>query len=233
MSRDQFEDFSRNFRPAEAGYMFPPSVWDFDLTNARDNEEIGIGGDNIFVEFAAFVPGAPPATLISTVWSVGEAYIRPNRNTADPVRLIPGTSYRLAPFSKFFLTNAAQANKMLRVIISTGAQILPFSAQVIVTGISAPVKLDGAATIDSKADVSVSATTTAVVSAAVANRRTVLLSNPVSNTREFRIGDSGAGAANGVILNPGDTFAFDTVAAVYAYNPHGAAQSISVCDMVN
>ena len=122
---------------------------------------------------------------------------------------------------------------MLRVVISTGAQILPFSAQVIVTGISAPVKLDGATTIDSKTDVSVSATTTAVVSAAVANRRTVLLSNPVTNLREFRIGDSGAGAANGVILNPGDTFSFDTVAAVYAYNPNGAAQSISVCDMVN
>ena len=84
------------------------------------------------------------------------------------------------------------------------------------------------ATLDSLADDSVATVATELIAAADTDRHELIISNLAANTATFRIGDSGAGAANGVPLAPGETLILGTSAAVYAYNPAAGAQSLSI-----
>lgn len=81
---------------------------------------------------------------------------------------------------------------------------------------------------DSIPDVSLAATATTLIAAAAAGQAELIVSNPVGNTQTFRIGDSGAGAANGLPLAPGITLVLTTSAAVYGYNPGAGAESVAV-----
>ncbi len=83
-------------------------------------------------------------------------------------------------------------------------------------------------TLDSLADDSVAAATTELIAAADTDRHELIITNLAANTATFRIGDSGAGAANGVPLAPGETLVLNTSAAVYAYNPGAAAQTLAI-----
>jgi hypothetical protein len=85
-------------------------------------------------------------------------------------------------------------------------------------------------TLASTADESVATVATELVLAANAARRHAILSNPASNAREFRIGDSSAGAARGMILEPGQTIQIEGRAEIYAYNPHSVAQIIALLE---
>lgn len=87
--------------------------------------------------------------------------------------------------------------------------------------------------IDSVADVSIATVTTAQIVAANVARREVMITNLAANTANFRIGDSGAGAANGIELQPGQTITLTTTAAVYGYNSHTGAQSVAVLEVNN
>lgn len=84
------------------------------------------------------------------------------------------------------------------------------------------------ATLDSLADDSIAATTTEQVAAADADRRAIIITNLITNTAAVRVGDSGAGAANGIPLQPGESVTLETSAAVYVYNSHSAAQSVAI-----
>ncbi len=86
--------------------------------------------------------------------------------------------------------------------------------------------------LETVADQAVAATTTALVLAADADRRAVLLSNPANNPGPFRVGDSNAGAARGLELPPGERVRLVTTGAVYAYNPQPAAMSLNVLSEV-
>jgi len=89
------------------------------------------------------------------------------------------------------------------------------------------------ATIDSVTDVTLAASATTAVVAANSNRRAVMIHNPVANTSTMRVGDSGAGASNGIPLPPGSTITLETQAAVYAYNPGAGAQDVAVLALLD
>ena len=82
------------------------------------------------------------------------------------------------------------------------------------------------------ADVWVAATTAAQIRAATANRQKIIVTALDTNSREVRIGDSGVGAANGILLFPGQTETLETSAAVHCYNPHSAAQVVALAEIV-
>lgn len=84
------------------------------------------------------------------------------------------------------------------------------------------------ATLDSLADDSIATGATELIAAADSDRHTLIVSNLAANTATFRIGDSGAAAANGIPLAPGETLVLDTSAAVYAYNPAAGAESLAI-----
>ena len=88
------------------------------------------------------------------------------------------------------------------------------------------------ATITSYADNSVAATSQELISAANANRREIILQNPASNTSDFRIADTNAGAARGLALAPGASLVLNTSGAVYAYNTGASAQNIIALELI-
>ena len=100
------------------------------------------------------------------------------------------------------------------------------------TEISGNVTVAGSDTIGTSTDVSLAATSTTIISAANASRREILITNLTSNSEYLRVGDSNAGAARGTELAPGQTVSLSTSAAVYAYNPGAAAQSVSLLEVL-
>lgn len=95
------------------------------------------------------------------------------------------------------------------------------------------IKLAGSGTLKTTADESVAATTAEQVLAANTSRRHAVVQNLDGNTAAVRVGDSNVGAARGHKLVPGDSIVLETTAAVYVYNTHSAAQSVSLVEVVN
>lgn len=84
-------------------------------------------------------------------------------------------------------------------------------------------------TLDSIADVSVANNTTTLLAAADATRKELHVCNPeAAGGSNIRIGDSGAGSANGIILQPGAIYIITTEAAVYAWHNKGSSISVPV-----
>jgi len=127
--------------------------------------------------------------------------------------------------NKFILTNAAQVGASLRVMYGVAQN--PSLTIVNPSSAASTVELTKATTPDSLADVSaVGATTTQIVSANSSRREILVHNNSAAVT--LRIGDSGAGAANGIPLPPGTGFVFSTSGDLYAYNPDAGAVTVAL-----
>lgn len=81
------------------------------------------------------------------------------------------------------------------------------------------VSIVGASNFDSQADVTVLTTATTLILAANSARKGAIISNPQANGTVIRVGDSGAGASNGIEVPVGGTFSTDSTGAIYVYNP--------------
>lgn len=81
-------------------------------------------------------------------------------------------------------------------------------------------------TINDGGDVSCLATARTQLLAADASRTYALLSNESGNSITVRIGSVAVTAATGIILEPGETLAYATTAAIYAYN--NAASDVTI-----
>lgn len=88
-------------------------------------------------------------------------------------------------------------------------------------------------TFNSGADVAVLTTATTLILATNANRRQAIITNLDTNAGTVRIGDSGAGASNGVPLAVGSTLILDTSADIYCYNPNALTVNMSVSGLEN
>lgn len=121
----------------------------------------------------------------------------------------------------------------IEVINETGASI----TATIATGrgrikdsrltVAGGLDISQSATLDSVADVNAPNAATTLILAADTTRRSFVIKNP-SGGGSVRIGDAGAGAANGFELEAGAAFGLETGAAVYAYNGSGSAISLQV-----
>jgi hypothetical protein len=80
---------------------------------------------------------------------------------------------------------------------------------------------------NSVADVTLIATSTTQIVAALTTRLCTLISNKRTNTQTFRIGDSNVNASRGAELAPGESISIETNGAIYGYNP-GGSESILV-----
>jgi hypothetical protein len=92
------------------------------------------------------------------------------------------------------------------------------------------ISINQGSSIDTPSDVSVPAGGEAQIVALDVTRRSLVLTNPSSNSREFRIGGGDVGAGAGVELTPGGTLVLETSAAVHAHNPHTDAQSVQLVE---
>lgn len=91
-------------------------------------------------------------------------------------------------------------------------------------GLASPDTFAGVADVSALAGVS----TLVAAADAVNTRREIIIKNLNANTITMRIAGATAAAALGHELAPGESITLDTMAAVYAFNPGGIAESLSV-----
>lgn len=99
-------------------------------------------------------------------------------------------------------------------------------------GVAGGVEIAPHGTYDSLADVSLTATSTTAILAVDTSRKEAIIANPATNTETFRIGDSGAGAANGIPLPPGAVIILTTSAAIHGRNNGAGAESVAVAVLI-
>lgn len=83
-------------------------------------------------------------------------------------------------------------------------------------------------TLDSLPDLAIGAGAIAQITASDGDRRAILITNLKGNAAEIRVGDAGAGAANGTPVQPGETLTLPTSAAVHVLNTGAGAQSVAI-----
>lgn len=158
-------------------------------------------------------------TVIRKNSPVGEAEGVEASFTYGPLR--PGEEFQGIKVSSS--DGSAQTVKIGISDDEIGYQVMAGSINAIITSASG---------IDSQADVSITAESTVQLVAANTDRREIIIANLSTNTQTMRVGDSGAGTANGLPLPPGGSMVLTTSAAVYAYNPHATtAESLAVMEI--
>lgn len=135
----------------------------------------------------------------------------------------PGANFRTQKGRHFEAVRVLNLNAVEVLILTLGYGRGDFSLM--------QFKSIPASTLTTKPDASIPAGAAALVAAANPNRRRAVIANPFGNAREFRVGDVTVGAARGVEIPPGESIYLDTTAAIYAFNPDGAPQNISVLEI--
>lgn len=183
----------------------------FDLSVARNLVEIPIGGNVLW---------SMEATSRTAYLDV---YL--NDQLRDPIRYRLGLFIRGVPFSRIFVTNAAQAGETITLFYAVEeiGKIEIENPSLRFTEID----VTKASVFDSVADVTLGAAATTQILPANAARRSAIIGNLAGNAQVLRIADSNAGAARGQELQPGESITIDTTEAIYGYNPGGAGQDVS------
>jgi len=203
--------------PSLPDFGLSAAVWStrvIDLSTARDEEKIEIGGTFLWAIDASDL--------------AAEMEIRLNSPRSDKMTWKKSQWISKAPFGRIIVTNAAQAGKSI-----TLAYTIEGKDNIIVgnpADAASEVTVTKSNTLDSHGDVTLAATATTLILAADTDRREIIITNLVGNPETLRIGDSGAAAANGDPLAPGETIILTTTDAVYGYNPGGAGQDVTVIE---
>jgi len=185
----------------------------FALTVARDLEEVAIGGSCLW---------AIAATSLTA-----QIDIRINDQLRDPVTFQQGMFIRGIPFSRVFVSHAAQAGETITLFFAAEQDVrnieivnpsIAFN-NINVTKSTAIGSLDDLAVVGAAVPV--------IVLPANALRRRAYVSSPTTNINTLRIGTSSSSPTRGIPLAPGETLIIDTITSVYVYNPAGPNQTIS------
>ena len=98
--------------------------------------------------------------------------------------------------------------------------------------VSAPIKIEKAATLTTTADVSCTdAAVTQILAANSVRRRATVLN--LDSARSIRIGDGSVTATRGLRLGPGESITIEATASIHARNDSGAAVSVAVLEEVD
>lgn len=184
----------------------------FDLTVARNLEQIEIGGSCIW---------AVAATSLNAVID-----FRVNDQLRDPLPFQQGMFVGGIPFSRVYASHAAQPGETITVFFAVEEDI----AQIRIVNPSLAfneVNLTKAAVFWSDGDF-VAVPGNSLVLAANANRRVLYLSSLITNIHILRIGAAPAAADNGTPLAPGETMIIEVYAAIRTFNPGAINQHIAV-----
>jgi len=149
-----------------------------------------------------------------------------NDQQRDPIRFQEGLFIRGVPFSRVFVTHAAQAGQTITLFYAVeeidNIQVENPALQFTM------IDLTKATVFDSLADIIIVAAAVAVIVVpALATQRTAIIASLAVNGQTCRIGDATTGAARGIELAPGESISISTTEAIYAYNPAGANITLS------
>ena len=187
----------------------------FTLTVARSLEEIEVGGSCIW------------AISASSLQANIDIYI--NDQLRDPVTFRQGMFIRGIPFSRVFVSHAAQAGATITIFFAVEEEVN--NIQIVNPSLAYnEVNVTKSTQVGTYADVVLGAAGQTVIRAANYVRRELFVTNLAGNASILRLGNAGVAAAQGIELAPGETIAFATTGALYAWNP-GAIQSVGVIEL--
>ena len=184
----------------------------FNLTNARDLELIDIGGSCLWAVTASSL-GA-------------QIDIRINDQLRDPVTFQQGMFIRGVPFSRLYVSHAAQAGESITIFFAREQEVR--NIEIVNPAIAfTEVNLTKATLLINNNDVVLPAGGGGTVLAANANRRVGFIQSPSTNIIIMRFGDGTTGAARGLNLAPGEILKIETTALIRGFNPGIIGQTVT------
>lgn len=189
-----------------------------DLSVDRSNTPIGfsLGGEWLW----AVVASSPDNQLD----------VRFHDRKSDPVRIEEGTFIKVGAFNQIYVTHSAQSNETIDLLAGTGDVEVQNPGRVF-NSVQLTQPVPGANTFTSIADIDISSGGTQALQAADSNRISAMIQLDPSAAGQIRIGDSGVGTDEGLVLQPGETLVLDTEAAFSAHNPQGSQVTVHYAEL--
>ena len=184
----------------------------FNLAAARNLEEIEIGGSCLW------------ALTATSLGASIDIFI--NDQLRDPITFQQGMFLRGIPFSRVFVSHAAQAGETITIFFAVEQDIR--NIEIVNPAIAfTEVNLTKSTALFTPNDVALAAAATTNLRAASAIRRSLNITNLAVNLNIIRIGDVTASATKGIELAPGETLYIENTDSIYAWNP-GPIQSVGL-----
>jgi len=185
----------------------------FNLTVARDLEQVEVGGSCLW---------AIDATSLTA-----QIDIRVNDQLRDPVTFQQGMFIRGIPFSRLYVSHAAQPGETITLFFAAEQDVR--NIEIVNPSIAFNnINVTKATVLETVADVAMVGLATTQILAANAARRVAFITNLLGNAQTLRVGDAAAAAARGTPLAPGDTITIETSEAIYAYKPVAGNENVAV-----
>ena len=185
----------------------------FTLTVARNLEAIDVGGSCLWAIAAT--------SLTANI----DVYI--NDQLRDPVNFSQGMFIRGIPFSRLFVSHAAQPGENITLFFAVEKDVK--NIQIVNPSLAFnQINVTKAGNINSVADVAMGPGAQTLLNAANPARRIIYITNLVGNIATIRVGGGMVAANRETPVAPGDTITIETTAAVRGWNPGGAAQNVAV-----
>jgi hypothetical protein len=197
------------------------AIYSFDLTNA--GEEV-VEGPWSIVRVLDAVDGAGIVVPSTKITARAE-----RENEAAPMRL--GQAFLARDTSRWIIAWEAQSGVTVTLGFASEPGRVDWDADPATQLLATAVNIAGNPAFDSIDDVTLTASSTTEILGSDNARREAIISNPIGNTQTFRIGDSGAGATNGILLPPGGTIILATTAEIHGYNPGGGDEDVAVAEL--
>lgn len=181
------------------------------LDNARDGEEVNIGGDVLW------------AVRASSYNALLDVAIHEQDQGRVPFQ--KGTFVRCGPFSQVYLFNEAQSGEWVEIVYAR--ETWDFSIQ------NPGSTFDTVQTVvptnlNSWPDKTISASSVGTVRSAKATRKESVIRSLSSNTNTVRVGNGDVGASQGLPLEPGQSLTINTTDIIQAYNLDDAGDGSDV-----
>lgn len=167
-----------------------------------------------------------PCEFVHCISSTGVVYLKPH-NSGGSIYFNTNANTRFVDeVNGFDIKNEGASPVTITLLIGYGFYEL---GGVAITG---GVSLAPDTGFEGLDDVSVPATSAQLLDAANTSRRALFVTNPSTNASQVRIGGASVGATKGVWLDAGATICVTGTAAVWAYNPSGAALTLTLSEIL-
>ena len=184
----------------------------FNLTNARMLEQIEIGGSCLW---------AIAATSLTA-----NIDLRINTQQSDPLTFQQGMFIRGIPFSRLFVSHAAQAGETITLFFAVEEDTR--NIQIVNPSLAFnQINVTKSTYYFPVADVTLIAGAATLIMAATVLRRDIYITNLVGNLETIRIANNPL-ANSGTPVAPGETIIVSTTGLIQGWNPGVADQDVAI-----
>ena len=190
----------------------------FNLTAARNLETVDIGGSCLW------------AIAATSLGATIDIYI--NDQLRDPITFSQGMFVRGIPFSRLYVSHAAQAGETITLFFAVEEDVQ--NIQIVNPSLAfTEVTITKSINYNATIDVILAAGARTLIHTGLATRRIILVTSVDTNISVIRVGGGMAAANRGTPLAPGETLSLKTIGFVYGWNPGIMAQTIAISQTID